>query len=89
MYKNSRIADWVTHATDRPMWGLRPDMLKPDELVIARQWLDTVDAEVQKRLEGDTHPLDEAVTLREDTSIAWVKDDRWVSLMGMAEHLEM
>jgi len=70
--------NFVTHATDRPLWTLRKPILTPAQLVVARAWIDAVDGEV-KRLEagGEPRELKEILALREDQTIVWTEDGNW------------
>ncbi|KAF8448767.1 Alpha/Beta hydrolase protein [Boletus edulis BED1] len=80
----------VTHATDRCFWALRvPSMTAPQKRV-AIAWLDAIDNElaILERGEGkSTRPLNQALTLREDQTIAWQEDRRWDQLMDIAKVL--
>lgn len=78
-------SDYVTHGSDRPLWGLRHDMLTDDELDIARAWLDAIDFAVKERLHDRTRPVDEMIVLQENQSMGWCKDDRWPQAMVLAQ----
>ncbi|KAG6335996.1 hypothetical protein ID866_3091 [Astraeus odoratus] len=79
----------VTHGTDRCFWALRlPNMSLPQKEV-AIAWLDAIDEEFE-RLEcsrKQMRPLNQALTLQEDQTIAWAEDKHWDRLMAIAKIL--
>lgn len=79
------ISGLVTHATDRVLWSLRLPILTDPQKRVAVDWLDVIDKEI-KTLEREgkpTRPLNQALTLREDKTIAWQDDKRWDQIMDM------
>lgn len=83
-----RPLGYVTHATDRPIWALRLPALDTAQVDVARTWLDAVAAEVKLvETQGNTHGLQEVLTLKEDRSIGWKVDERWNGLMRLREAL--
>lgn len=56
---------------------------------VAVAWLDAIDKEVEilEREGKATRPLNQALTLREDQTIAWQDDQRWDQLMNIAKVL--
>lgn len=56
---------------------------------VAVAWLDAIDKEVEilEREGKATRPLNQALTLREDQTIAWQDDKRWDQLMNIAKVL--
>ena len=79
----------VSHATDRVLWGYRVRKLDEDERKIALNWLEAVDTEL-KTIEtaAKSHPLDHALTLREDRTIGWNIDRRYGDLRNLVRVLE-
>ncbi|KAG9313242.1 Alpha/Beta hydrolase protein [Chiua virens] len=84
-----RPKGFVTHATDRCFWALRVPSLSAPQKQVAVAWLDAIDNEF-KLLEREgkpTRPLNQALTLREDQTIAWQYDEKWDQLMDIAKVL--
>lgn len=79
----------VTHATDRPIWSLRHDMLDSAELEVAREWLAAVGTASSEVLDDGAvkRGTDEVLTLMPDKAIRWAKDDRWARMSELADHL--
>ncbi|KAG8221138.1 Alpha/Beta hydrolase protein [Butyriboletus roseoflavus] len=79
----------VTHGTDRCFWALRVPSLTAAQKEVAVAWLDAIDKEFQilEREGKPTRPLHQALTLREDQTIAWQDDKRWDQLMNVAKVL--
>ncbi|EJD48329.1 carboxylesterase [Auricularia subglabra TFB-10046 SS5] len=79
----------VTHATDRPLWGLRHDMLDSSELEVGRAWLSAVGTASSEVLDDGAvkRGTDEVLTLMPDKSIRWAKDERWARMSELADHL--
>jgi len=42
------IIGYVTHGTDRALWAFRKPVLTPEQVNIARSWLDAVDDAVRQ-----------------------------------------
>ena len=80
---------YVTHGTDRCFWALRLPNLTDAQQKVAIAWLDAVDKEVEilEREGKPTRPVHEALTLREDQTIAWQVDARWDRLMDIVSTL--
>ncbi|KAF8836936.1 alpha/beta-hydrolase [Paxillus ammoniavirescens] len=79
----------VTHGTDRCFWALRvPSMTLPQKEV-ALAWLDAIDKEFEilEREGKSTRPLNQALTLKEDQTIAWEGDKKWEQLMEIVKVL--
>ncbi|KZV99974.1 alpha/beta-hydrolase [Exidia glandulosa HHB12029] len=76
----------VTHSTDRPMWGLRHNMLTSSDLEVARAWLAAVSKATQDVTASD-RPLNSVLTLQSDQSIGWATDERWERMMEIASDL--
>lgn len=76
----------MTHATDRCLWALRIPSLYPPGTAKALEWLDAVDKEVEtlEREGPSDRPLDQALTLKEDQSIAWSQDARYERFLAIA-----
>jgi hypothetical protein len=55
----------------------------------AIEWLDAFDKEIAtlEQQGKPMHELNEALTLKEDQSIAWAEDGRWNELMNIAKVL--
>ncbi|KAI0032927.1 carboxylesterase [Vararia minispora EC-137] len=73
-----RPLGYVTHATDRALWAFRKPILKPDQVHVAREWLDAVDKEI-KRLKAGEKPkaLKDILVLKVDKTVVWTEDVRW------------
>ena len=82
---------YVTHGTDRVLWALRIPRLQPNQVEIAKEWLNEVAEEVNKLINcpGSTHrDVHEMLTLKEDRSIGWTKDEKWDTLMKLEKVLD-
>lgn len=80
------MSRYVTHATDRCLWAVRIPSLNLPQKEKALEWLDVVDREVEI-MEREGHsgkPLELALTLKENQSIAWSEDARWEQLLIIA-----
>jgi len=84
-----RPSGYVTHGTDSPLWHLCHPLLKDDQVLTAHAWLDAVAQEVDKLQKDGTsgHAVNEVLTLREDRSIGWDKDDKWDAMMKLCQIL--
>ena len=74
----------MTHASDRCLWAVRiPNLSTQTEKAL--EWLDAVDREVEilEREGPSDRPLDQALTLKED-SIAWSQDTRYERFLTIA-----
>ena len=77
---------YVTHGTDRYLWTLRLPILKPDQIVAARTWLDVIDAEtkaLEAGLNANARDPKKVLALREDKTVAWKEDEKWDHLMRL------
>jgi hypothetical protein len=56
---------------------------------VAVAWLDAIDKEFEilEREGKPTQPLNQALTLKEDQTIAWEEDKKWEQLMEIAKVL--
>ncbi|KAG6832757.1 hypothetical protein H0H87_000410 [Tephrocybe sp. NHM501043] len=81
---------YVTHGTDRCIWTLRKPILEPDQEMIAKRWLNRVDAEV-KNVEREGKPFGDAktvLTLTADTTIGWRQDKHWERISTLRSAIE-
>jgi len=87
--EQNRTSGYVTHGTDSPLWHLCRPLLKDDQARIAHAWLDAVAHETEEvqRRGGAGHVVTEVLTLREDRSISWEKDDKWDTMMRLCQVL--
>ena len=71
------------------MWALRLPILEQDQVEVVRGWVDKVAEEVNKLMKGESTGLDvrDMITLKEDRSIGWTKDERWDILMKLEKAL--
>ncbi|KAF5370021.1 hypothetical protein D9758_001163 [Tetrapyrgos nigripes] len=77
--EQNRPKGYVTHATDSCLWHLRIPVLEPDQVPIAKSWLERIESEVQI-LEADgkpARPVTQVLTLKEDKKIEWCEDPEW------------
>jgi hypothetical protein len=78
---------YVTHGTDGVLWALRIPSLERNQVEVAKEWLNEVTEEVNKLI-YDPGPIRrdvlEMLTLKEDRSIDWTKDEKWDTLMKLA-----
>jgi len=85
--EQNRTAGYVTHGTDRVLWALRFPSLEQDQVGIAKGWLKKVAEEVNKiMINGGSTGLADVrnmLTLKEDRSIAWTKDEKWDALIKL------
>ncbi|KIJ50407.1 hypothetical protein M422DRAFT_102032, partial [Sphaerobolus stellatus SS14] len=68
----------VTHGTDSAIWAFRKPVLSPEQLTIARNWLNSVDSvarEVERQ--GMVRAVDAILNVKTDGSIGWMKDGKW------------
>lgn len=79
----------VTHGTDRCLWALRVPTLTDPQKKVAVAWLDAIDKAIEtvEREGKPTRPLNQALTLREDQTIAWQDDKKWDRLMDIVKVL--
>lgn len=86
--EQNRPLGYVTHGTDSPLWHLCHPLLKDDQIKVAHAWLDAVAHETEEVLKGDQrHEMNEVLSLREDRSIGWDKDDKWDAMMDLCQIL--
>ena len=71
------------------LWALRLPTLEQDQVEVAREWVDKVTEEMNKLMNGESAGLDvrDMITLKEDRSIGWTKDERWDILMKLEKAL--
>ncbi|TDL14924.1 carboxylesterase [Rickenella mellea] len=76
---------YVTHATDQTLWKYRVPTLLPEELSVAREWLDSIDNEINllEREGRSVKGLKDVLTLRVDRSIAWTEDQKYDEVMRL------
>ena len=85
------FSGYVTHGTDRALWALRIPKLERDQVEVAKGWLNEVAEEVNKLIYGPgstRRDVREMLTLKEDRSIGWTKDERWDTLMKLEKVLD-
>ena len=73
------------------LWALLSPWLEPNEVEVAKGWLNEVAEEVNKLISGPVsarRDLREMLTLKEDRSIGWTKDEKWDSLMKLEKVLD-
>lgn len=80
---------YVTHGTDRCIWALRIPTLEPDQVSIARQWLNQVFLEMAEIAGGmkAAPKINKVLALQDDTTIGWVEDKQWDKLITLSEIL--
>jgi len=90
--EQSRAAGYVTHGTDRVLWALRIPSLERDQVEVAKGWLNQVAEEVNKLIYGlgstTRRDVREMLTLKEDRSIGWTKDEKWDTLIKLEKVLD-
>ncbi|KAF8888117.1 carboxylesterase [Infundibulicybe gibba] len=88
--EQNRTKGYVTHGTDRAIWALRVPMLEPDQIIYAKSWVARIKEEVESLEMSGRTPRDPRVTLTllEDKSIGWMKDDKWETSIRLCERLE-
>ena len=73
------------------LWALQIPRLEPNQVEVARGWLSEVAEEVNKLIYGSgstRRDLREILTLKEDKSIGWTKDEKWDTLMKLEKVLD-
>jgi len=80
-----RPLGYVTHGTDRSLWALRLPTLQPDQVDIARSWLDTIASEVKilEQQGKSNRSAKDILVLRGDRTIGWEEDGKWDSIMSL------
>lgn len=82
--EQNQPAGYVTHGGDRVLWALRLPSLKQDQVDIAKGWLNRVADGVNESMNGEpTRDVRDMITMREDRSICWTKDEKWDTLMKL------
>ncbi|KAF8957122.1 Alpha/Beta hydrolase protein [Flammula alnicola] len=76
-----RPAGYVTHGCDRILWALRTSSLKPDQIDVAKAWLNNISEEVAAMNSGKR--------LTEDKSIVWTDDAKWDEIMKLQDVLQL
>lgn len=73
------------------LWALRIPRLERDQVEIAKGWLKEVAEEVNRLIYGPgstRRDVREMLTLKEDRSIGWTKDEKWDTLMKLEKVLD-
>lgn len=68
------------------LWALLIPILKQDQVDVAKGWLNRVSEEVNKLMNGEPSTRQDVrnmITLKEDRSIGWTKDEKWEKLMKL------
>lgn len=79
----------MTHGCDRVLWALRTPNLEPDQIQVAKKWLDRISEEIEKMNSGNScHNSRHMLTLKEDKTIDWTLDEKWRELMKLEGLLE-
>ena len=66
------------------LWALRIPSLKQDQVDVAKRWLSKVSEEVNKLEFGTPRDVRDVITLKEDRTVGWTKDDeKWDTLMKL------
>ncbi|KAK7470775.1 hypothetical protein VKT23_002193 [Stygiomarasmius scandens] len=80
---------YVTHATDACLWHLRIPTLEPEQIPVAKEWLEKIESEIQALdVEGKAQrPVEHVLTLKEDRSIGWCIDPSWEEKMRLLDAL--
>ena len=69
------------------LWALRIPRLKQDQVDVAKRWLRKVTEEVNKLESGTHRDVRDVITLKEDRTIGWTKDEKWDTLMKLEKVL--
>jgi len=69
------------------LWALRIPSLKQDQVDVAKRWLSKVTEEVNKLESGTHRDVRDVITLKEDRTIGWTKDEKWDTLMKVEKVL--
>ena len=69
------------------LWALRIPSLKQDQVDVAKRWLRKVTEEVNKLESGTHRDVRDVITLKEDRTIGWTKDEKWDTLMKLEKVL--
>ena len=72
------------------LWALRIPSLKPDQVDVAKEWINSIAEEVNKLMNGESarEDLRDMITLKEDRSIGWTKDEKWDTLIKLEKVLD-
>ena len=73
------------------LWALRIPRLEQDQVEVAKGWLKEVAEEVNRLIYGPgstRRDVREMLTLKEDRSIGWTKDEKWDTLMKLEKVLD-
>jgi len=68
------------------LWALLIPILKQDQVDVAKGWLNRISEEVNKLMNGEPSTRQDVrnmITLKEDRSIGWTKDEKWEKLMKL------
>ena len=80
----------MTHGTDTILWRLRWPSLTDSQIEVARRWLDAVDLEKRRLLNGyggKRRGADEVLSLNENKTIGWKKDEQWEKYRRLGKEL--
>ena len=80
---------YVSHATDRALWVFRTPVLLPQQIEIARQWLQSVDNEARAlETQGRTdRGVKEILVLKDQYTIEWDEDVKYDRVMRLTKIL--
>jgi hypothetical protein len=73
------------------LWALRIPELEPNQVEVAKGWLNEVAEEVNKLIYDPgsiRRDVRKMLTLKEDRSIGWTKDEKWDTLMKLEKVLD-
>lgn len=74
------------------MWALRLPSLTQDQVDVAKGWINRITEEANKLMDGDSgstrRDLRDMITLKEDKSIGWTKDEKWDTLIKLGKVLD-
>lgn len=72
------------------LWALRIPSLKPNQVDVAKEWINSIAEEANKLMNGESarEDLRDMITLKEDRSIGWTKDEKWDTLIKLEKVLD-
>ena len=74
------------------LWALRLPSLTQDQVDVAKGWINRITEGVNKLIDGDSgstrRDLRDLITLKEDKSIGWTKDEKWDTLIKLEKVLD-
>ena len=74
------------------LWALRSPRLERNQIEVAKGWLNEIAEEVNKLIYGPCstrRDVREMLTLKEDRSIGWTKDEKWDTLIKLEKVLQV